>query len=65
MSLKIVRDEVAGCVSLCLDCNSSLSSFLDVYIEDEMDKSPFKTLDDAETFVEIMKKLLEKIHDFD
>ena len=61
--LKIIKDD--GVVSLCLDCDSTFCSFLDVYIDDGVDASPFKTIEEAEMFVGIIKKLLEKVHDFE
>ena len=64
MSLKVVRDESAGCVSLCMNCNDTLSAFMDVYVDDGDSPSPFRTLDDVEDFVNIIKKLLETVHDF-
>lgn len=65
MSLKIVKDKSAECVSLCKDCDDMLDGFIDVYTDDELVPSPFKTLDDAEDFLKIIKKLLEAVHDFE
>lgn len=38
-----------------------ITSFIDIYIDDDLTPSPFKDIEDAEHFADIMIKLLEAI----
>ena len=62
-----------GC-KLCDDCCESvhinlnphtgdLDAFIDIYTDDGDDSSPFKTVDDAKLFAEIIVKLLDAVGD--
>ena len=51
-------------VGICMDCDNELDTFIDVYVDDSSTPSPFKSLKDAEDFADVMKKLLEAVHDF-
>lgn len=66
MSLKIVKDEKLGIVSIqCPNSDgNTLDGFIDIFTNDETVPSPFKRIDDAETFAKIIVKLLENVHDF-
>ena len=57
---KIVEDdEMVGIC--CKGRESVLDSFIDVYINDEISPSPFKTTKEAKMFAEIIVKLLESV----
>ena len=60
--LKLVKGD--NSVGICMDCDNELDTFIDVYVDDSSTPSPFKSLKDAEDFADIMKKLLEAVHDF-
>lgn len=62
MRFKILTDGYDG-VSICMDCNSSLQSFIDIYTGDESTPSPFENIDDAKLFAEIIIKLLGVIYE--
>ena len=63
MSLKIIEGD--GVVSICCkDARSTLEGFIDVYPDEEINPSPFETIEDCKMFAEIMVKLLERVHDF-
>jgi len=49
-------------VSICMDCDSSLESFIDIFTDEETCPSPFRSVDDAKLFGEIIIKLLEVIN---
>ena len=51
-------------VHICKDCGSVLKSFVDIYTEDKNTKSPFRSVDDAKLFAEIIVKLLVIAYDF-
>lgn len=64
-----------GC-KLCDDCCESvhinlkpytgdLDAFIDIYTDDGNNTSPFKTVDDAKLFAEIIVKLLDAVGDND
>lgn len=60
---KIVRNDKDKLVSICIgdsDC-SYLHSFLDIWVDDDLNPSPIKTIEDAEAFAEIIVKLLKVI----
>ena len=48
-------------VSICMDCNESLRSFMDIYTDDKDTPSPFKDVDTAKAFAEILVKLLKVV----
>lgn len=60
MKFRMVTDEDMASICMCDDC-SSLDAFIDIYINDESIPSPFRTVDDAILFAEIIVKLLEVV----
>lgn len=63
MKFNIIEDYDS--VSICMDCDTSSNSFIDIYTGDEPEiPSPFRTVDDAELFAKIIVKLLEVAYDF-
>ena len=60
--LRIVKDN-DGVVSICMDCNSHIESFIDIYTKDKSTPSLFTNVEDAVTFAEILVKLLKVILD--
>lgn len=58
--LQIIKDN-DGVVSICMDCNSHMESFIDIYTIDKSTPSLFKTIEDAELFAEVLVKLLKVI----
>lgn len=48
-------------VCLCIDDCDYFEAFLDIWVDDEENPSPFKDLDTARQFGEIIIKLLEVI----
>ena len=61
MKFKVLTDGYDG-VSICMDCNSSLQSFMDIYTGDESTPSPFKNIEDAKLFAGIIVRLLEVMY---
>lgn len=62
MELKVLEND--DCVSLgCEGIDEYFDAFLDVYIDSELSPSPFKSIDDARLFVEIIKTILERVYD--
>ena len=60
--LRIIKDN-DGVVSICMDCNSHIESFIDIYTKDKSTPSLFTNVEDAVTFAEILVKLLKVILD--
>ena len=56
----VIKDEPFG-VSICKECDDALDSFIDIYIDDGDTPSPFKDINDAKLFAEIIVKLLEVV----
>ena len=54
--LNIIRDDYGA--SICKECDDTMKSFIDIYIENEDTPSLFKEIKDAELFAEIIVKLL-------
>ena len=55
-----------GCESVHINLNphtGDLEAFIDIYTDDGDGTSPFKTVDDAKLFAEIIVKLLDAVGD--
>lgn len=60
MKFNIVKE--LDTVSICMNCNASLNSFIDIYVGDEPElKSPFKTVEGAELFAKWVVIMLKVI----
>lgn len=57
MRFNIIKED--DIVSICVDCDNSLNSFIDIYVNDTDIKSPFKDMSDAELFAKWIVKMLE------
>lgn len=64
MKYCVSEDKDEGVVSISLEDCDYLDGFIDIWTDDgEIVKSPFKDMDTAKTFAEIMVKLLEAVTD--
>ena len=52
-------------VSICKDCDESVMAFIDIYTDDEDTPSPFKDIETAKAFAEIIVKLLKVVDNSD
>ena len=58
----ISEDKREGVVSISLSDDKYLDSFIDIWTDDgDIVESPFKDMDTARTFAEIIVKLLEQV----
>lgn len=58
--MRIVEDR--DLVGICCDGESSImDSFLDIYIDDGISPSPFKSIEEAKMFAKIVMRLLESV----
>ena len=59
---KIIEDEGEDLVSIgCSNADSTLDGFIDIYPDDPVVPSPFKSIKECKLFAEIIVKLLESI----
>jgi len=58
---KIISDRESKIVSIGYPNDTILDGFLDIYVETEDEKSPFKNIESAELFAEIILKLMEAV----
>ena len=61
MKFNIIKED--DIVSICVDCDNSLDSFIDIYVDDTDIKSPFKDIGDAEFFAKWIVKMLKVMTD--
>lgn len=63
MSLELIKNGYGASLLLNDDC-TMLQAFIDVYCDDTSNPSPFKTSDECEKFLVIIKNILEIMYDF-
>lgn len=61
MKYKILKGD--NSVSICMECNHEIESFIDIYSDDYDTPSPFKSVENAYDFAVILVKLMEVIHE--
>ena len=57
----ISEDKREGVVSISLSDGNYLDGFIDIWTDDGEVESPFRDMDTARTFAEIIVKLLEQV----
>lgn len=62
MKYKVIKGD--NCVSICMDCDSELDSFIDIFSNDYDTPSPFASVGVAYAFALIIVNMLEIIYGF-